>query len=112
MQNYCILDGGFPIYKNGIALSTQKFNKRHLGQTIRFGPYHIGTIYGGYDGFYFYRFRKCRMYLGNVELTAISLFLGFDVPLIKFIPLDPSKTFQPDTNQCLRFETINSKKTE
>lgn len=107
MQNHCILDGGIPIYKNGIVLHNKTFNMRHLGQYVHFGPYQIGSIYDGYDNFYFYRFRKYKMYLGNIKLRTISLFLGFNIPLIKFIPSNPNEVLQIDSIQSLKFESTN-----
>ncbi|MFW5736859.1 MAG: AAA family ATPase [Halanaerobium sp.] len=50
----------------------------------------IGQINGGYNNFYFYRFKELNFYLGEKKLRGISLFLGFTAPLIKLIPATPS----------------------
>lgn len=86
----CILDGGIPLYKNGIVLFSQKYEDDYLKSPVYLGPHEIGQINGGYNNFYFYRFKELNFYLGEKKLRGISLFLGFTAPLIKLIPATPS----------------------
>ncbi|MFO8017302.1 MAG: hypothetical protein R6U96_01585 [Promethearchaeia archaeon] len=91
-EDKCILDGGFPIYEKGIALFNRKFDNEYLHSPIYLGTKEVGHINGGYNNFYFYKFKNLPLYLDNKRLRGISLFLAFRYPLIKLIPANPTET--------------------
>jgi hypothetical protein len=81
----CIVDGGIPIYKNGIALLQNNYKTDSINE-IYLNNHKIGTLWGFRGKFGFIKFDQVRFALNNKEVRGISLFLANSVPLIKVIP--------------------------
>ncbi|MHA1273922.1 MAG: hypothetical protein ACTSVV_16730 [Promethearchaeota archaeon] len=83
----CIVDGGIPIYKNGLILSHKKINCKDTC-LVNFASCEIGTISGARNHFGFLKFNNVKFYVNDIEVRGISFFLAFFYPLIKIIPFE------------------------
>ena len=83
----CIIDGGIPIYKNGIVLFQNDRDSKSPSK-IYLNDHRIGTLWGSRGKFGFIKFDHVRFALNNKQIRGISLFLANFVPLIKIIPFN------------------------
>ena len=97
----CIVDGGIPIYKNGIVLFQNDSDSKTPSE-IYLNDHRIGTL-GGFRGkFGFIKFDHVRFALNNKQIRGISLFLANFVPLIKIIPFNKNEySFKLNSTQYL-----------
>jgi len=97
----CIVDGGIPIYKNGIAL-LQNNNETNSFNEIYLNDHKIGTLLGLRGQFGFIKFDHVRFSLNNKEIRGISLFLANFFPFIKIIPFNKNEfSFNLNSTQNL-----------
>lgn len=97
----CIVDGGIPIYKNGIAL-LQNNNETDFFNEIYLNDHKIGTLLDLRGQFGFIKFDHVRFSLNNKEIRGISLFLANFLPLIKLIPFNENEfSFNLNSTQFL-----------
>jgi hypothetical protein len=83
-----IIDGGIPLYKRGIAIFpiTTVINHNKDSSSVYFSTWNIGIIKKRFKRFGFIEFRDVNMFLENIKLRGISLFLSDMFPTVKFIP--------------------------
>jgi hypothetical protein len=84
-ENFCIIDGGIPQYKNGIALFSSII-KDFKNKSVRLNNQHIGDIDKINKQFGFFNCEHTRFLLNNKEIRGISLFLAKSRPYVKIIP--------------------------
>jgi hypothetical protein len=97
----CIVDGGIPIYKNGVALFQNDY-KSKIPCEIQLNSHVIGTIIGYRGNMGFVKFDQVKFALNNKEIRGISLFLANFMPLIKLIPLSKNSfSFKVNSTQYL-----------
>jgi hypothetical protein len=87
LESDCILDGGIPIYKKGIAIFDDYF-KSEYQSSIHLNGKKIGTLWDQRGNFGFIKFDQVRFYLNDKEIRGISLFLANFKPLIKIVPFN------------------------
>ncbi len=106
----CILDGGIPIYKNGVAFF-DSVNNPNIPSKISLNAHTIGTLTGYRDKLGFITFYQVKFALNNKEIRGVSLFLANFKPLIKLIPLNiNSFSFEVDSTQYLTIIRDGEKK--
>ncbi len=86
----CILDGGIPIYKSGVAIFQNDYN-RTTPSELYFNNETIGTLTGYRGKLGFIKFDQVKFALNNKEIRGVSFFLANSVPLIKLIPLSKNE---------------------
>jgi len=97
----CIVDGGIPIYKNGIVLFQNDRDSKTPSE-IYLNDHRIGTLWGFRGKFGFIKFDHVRFALNNKQIRGISLFLANFVPLIKIIPFNKNEySFKLNSTQYL-----------
>lgn len=100
----CIMDGGIPIYKNGIVLFQNDYNP-NTSSDLFLNDHIVGTLWGSRGNFGFIKFNQIRFALNNKEIRGISLFLANFVPLIKLIPFKKNEfSFNLKSTQYLTIE--------
>ncbi len=87
LNSDCIIDGGIPIYKRGIAIFNTEFKSEYLASTFLNGQ-KIGALWNQRRNFGFIKFDQVKFYLNDKEIRGISLFLANFKPFIKIIPYD------------------------
>lgn len=97
----CIIDGGIPIYKNGIAFFQVNY-ETDLFNDVYLNNHKIGTLLDLRGQFGFIKFDHVRFSLNNKEVRGISLFLANFLPLIKIIPFNKNEfSFNLNSTQYL-----------
>ena len=97
----CIVDGGIPIYKYGIALLQNNYKTDSINE-IHLNEHKIGTLWGYREQFGFIKFDNVRFSLNNKEIRGISLFLVNFLPHIKIIPFNINEfSFNLNSTQYL-----------
>jgi hypothetical protein len=97
----CILDGGIPLYKNGVVLF-QNTNIPNIPSKVSLNDHPIGTLTGYRGKFGFIVFHQVKFALNNKEIRGVSFFLAKFKPLIKLIPLSKNEfSFQLNSIQDL-----------
>jgi len=97
----CIIDGGIPIYKNGIGLF-QNNPELKVPNEICLNNHRIGSLWGFRGKIGFIKFDQVKFALNNKEIRGISLFLAKFAPLIKIIPFNKNEfSFEMDSTQYL-----------
>jgi hypothetical protein len=100
----CIIDGGIPIYKNGIVIFQNNYNYG-IPNELCLNNHKIGTLWGSRGNFGFVKFDKVSFALNNREIRGISLFLANFVPFIKIISLEKNEfSFKMNSYQYLTIE--------
>lgn len=107
----CILDGGIPHYKHGIAISNQT-NKLMQKLPVFLGDTKLGILENISGQFGIFKFEPFRLYFNGIEIRGISLFLSKKLPILKIIPykVNQFKGIQGKRNQ-LKLILEKSKKT-
>ncbi|MEJ2252102.1 MAG: hypothetical protein P8Y97_20875 [Candidatus Lokiarchaeota archaeon] len=101
----CIIDGGIPLYDNGILLLPSEIfsNDKKYKKPVYFANWEIGKIYNFRKKFGFIKFDKVQLFLGGVRLKGISLFLAKNFPFAKFIP-EKRNAFKKIKRNILEFK--------
>lgn len=81
----CLIDGGIPLYKQGIAIFPDKI-KALENKDVYIAQDRIGRVSKIRDNLCFFECEKVRFFLNNREIRGISLFLSNTIPYIKLIP--------------------------
>jgi len=101
----CLIDGGIPLYRNGIAIF-KKTNNILNSNLLCLGPSKIGRINRIKGRFGFFDCNFVRLLLNNIPIRGISLFLANFLPLIKIIPMKRNQfSFEENTIQYLSIES-------
>ncbi|MFW9819553.1 MAG: hypothetical protein ACFFE5_08075 [Candidatus Thorarchaeota archaeon] len=106
-NNKCILDGGIPHYKIGTVICKQKyfFDKNF---PVYFGAHKVGNLHETNGQFGFLKFEDVKVFLNNIEIRGISLYLANFYPLIKLIPYRKNEfSFKPKSIQHLKVMSEN-----
>ncbi len=85
----CIIDGGIPMYKNGVIIRND-FNDIPLNSKIWWGKFNIGVLKEFKREFGLYKFVPMTIKIDGQEIRGLSLFLANFEPLLKIIPYDNS----------------------
>ena len=97
----CIIDGGIPIYKRGMALLNHEMNLDKDTSALINGN-KIGSLWEIRGKMGFINFDRVKFYLNDVEIRGISLFLANFKPFIKIIPYNMKKhDYKINTSQKL-----------
>ncbi|MFX1446070.1 MAG: hypothetical protein ACFFHV_21890 [Promethearchaeota archaeon] len=100
----CIVDGGIPIYKNGIVLFQNDYNP-NFPKELFLNDNKIGTLWEFRGIFGFVRFDHVNFALNTKKIRGISLFLANFIPLIKIIPFNKNEfSFNLNSTQYLTIE--------
>ena len=103
LDSDCILDGGIPIYKKGIAISDKDFKLEYQTPTY-LADQKIGALWDQRGRFGLIKFDHVRIFLNDKEIKGISLFLANFKPLIKIIPIDMNEhIYEINSTQILSF---------
>ena len=107
----CMLDGGIPHYKQGIAISNQT-NKLMKELPVFLGDIRLGILENTSGQFGIFKFKPMNLYLNGIEVRGISLFLSKKLPILKIIPykVNQFKDIQGKRNH-LKFILEKSKET-
>ena len=81
----CILDGGIPHYKHGLAISYH-INKLVTKLPVFLGDIRLGILESTSGQFGIFKFEPFHIYFNGIEIRGISLFLSKELPLLKIIP--------------------------
>jgi len=81
----CLIDGGIPQYKNGIAIFSDKINKIK-DSSIFLDTNYIGDIKTTRENLAFFNCERTKFFLNKEEIRGISLFLANFIPYMKIIP--------------------------
>jgi hypothetical protein len=100
----CILDGGIPHYKHGIAISNQT-NKLMENLPVYLGETKLGILKIISGQFGIFKFEPFHLYFNKIEVRGISLFLSKKLPILKIIPykVNQFKGIQGNQNQLNSF---------
>jgi len=104
-KKVCMLDGGMPIYKNGIIIFRE--NEKHPNSnSVYFGSRQIGILKSIRKRLGFFDFNDIKFFLDEREIRGISLFLANFKPLIKIIPIKKNSfSFKMNSRHYLTIET-------
>ncbi|MEJ2279233.1 MAG: hypothetical protein P8Y70_16055, partial [Candidatus Lokiarchaeota archaeon] len=107
----CILDGGIPHYKHGIAISN-KMDELMQKLPVFLGDTKLGILENISGQFGIFKLEPFHLYLNDIEVRGISLFLSKELPLLKIIPFQVNqfKGIKRNQNQ-LKFILEKSKET-
>jgi hypothetical protein len=107
----CILDGGIPHYKRGIAISG-RVNKFMTRSSVFLGNVRLGVLESISSQFGIFEFAPFRLCLNGIEVRGISLFLSKKLPILKIVPykINQFKDIRGNQNQ-LKFNPEKSKET-
>ncbi|MFX0059820.1 MAG: M23 family metallopeptidase [Candidatus Hodarchaeota archaeon] len=97
----CLIDGGIPIYKNGIVIFSHEPNL-DIKESIYLNDSKIGELRGLHKNFGSVRFDQVVFLLNGKKIRGISLYLAGSLPLIKVIPFKINEfSFQTNSIQYL-----------
>ncbi|MFX1408199.1 MAG: M23 family metallopeptidase [Promethearchaeota archaeon] len=97
----CLIDGGIPIYKNGIIFFPHVpiLESKNI---IYLNKHRIGELRGIHKNFGSVLFDQVVFLLNGEKIRGISLFMAGFIPLIKIIPEKINQfLFEPDSTQYL-----------
>ncbi|MFX1356956.1 MAG: M23 family metallopeptidase [Promethearchaeota archaeon] len=97
----CLIDGGIPIYKNGIIFFPHVpiLESKNI---IYLNKHRIGELRGIHKNFGSVLFDQVVFLLNGEKIRGISLFMAGFIPLIKIIPEKINEfLFEPDSTQYL-----------
>jgi len=111
MNAHCMMDGGIPMYKNGVFLNKEGhvFKK---GMSMHWGPFCIGHVKELKGEFGLYEFNPMKMFVEGIEIRGISLFFFNFEPLLKIMPFNISDGELDYFERSKVFLTIKSKTEE
>jgi hypothetical protein len=97
----CLIDGGIPIYRNGIIIFSHEPNLG-IKEAIYLNDSKIGELRGLHKNFGAVTFDKVVFLLNGKKIRGISLFMANFFPLIKLIPYKINEfSFEPHSTQYL-----------
>lgn len=101
----CLVDGGIPIYKKGTIIFERGYNPS-ISDTIYIGSSKVGKIINIRDKFGFFNCEKVQIFLNDIKIRGISLFLANFKPFIKIIPTKKSSfSFELNSQQHLTIKS-------
>ena len=102
----CILDGGIPLYKNGIVIF-EEYYETNSNDLVYLEDKTLGSLTGNRNNLGFFKFKPIRFYLNKRHIMGLSFFLARDFPFIKIIPQEKDQfSFNKNTTQYLIIESI------
>lgn len=97
----CLIDGGIPIYKNGIIFFLHELNLE-LKNIVYLNKHRIGELRGTHKNFGSVLFDQVVFLLNGKKIRGISLFMAGFIPLIKLIPEKINQfSFESNSTQYL-----------
>ncbi len=81
----CLIDGGIPQYKNGIAIFSRKI-KKLKDNSVFIDSNYIGNVKSIRENLAFFDCEHIKIFLNNEEIRGISFFLANFLPCIKILP--------------------------
>jgi murein DD-endopeptidase MepM/ murein hydrolase activator NlpD len=101
----CVIDGGIPIYRNGIVHFSNEVEDIKEFTSVRLNNVPVGRLTGINHKYGYIEFLNTKFLLNSKKIRGISLFLANFKPLVKIIPYSATDfDFNLDSTQFLTIE--------